>query len=86
MTDLLRFPLENYEVRACTLDGRTVHYRAFMGLEYCTHPLDPIQKLNLFVPEGYYHGETISGYTAETAPIFLPNTVGGYMPGPADAR
>ena len=84
MTDLLRFPLENYEVRACTLDGRTVHYRAFMGLEYCTHPLDPIQKLNLFVPEGYYHGETISGYTAETAPIFLPNTVGGYMPGPAD--
>ena len=47
MTDLLRFPLENYEVRACTLDGRTVHYRAFMGLEYCAHPLDPIQKLNL---------------------------------------
>lgn len=39
--------------------------------------------MNIYVPEGYFQGETIHGYTAETAPIFLPNTVGGYMPGKA---
>lgn len=41
------------------------------------------QTMNIYVPEGYFQGETIHGYTAETAPIFLPNTVGGYMPGKA---
>lgn len=84
MSDLLAFPKEQYEVKTLTLENRTITYRAFMGLNYCTNPLDPIQKLNLFVPEAYYHNETIGGYRAETAPIFLPNTVGGYLPGPAD--
>lgn len=40
--------------------------------------------MNLFVPEVYYTGAAINGYTLNTAPIFMPNTVGGYMPGPAD--
>ena len=26
----------------------------------------------------------IGGYTKLTAPIFVPNTVGGYLPGPAE--
>lgn len=84
MSDLLRFPKDTYEVKNMTLEGHTISYRAFLGLSYCTAPKDEIQKLNLFVPEGYYHGAWINGYRAETAPIFLPNTVGGYMPGPAD--
>ena len=37
--------------------------------------------MNIYVPEGYFKGKSINGYTAKTAPIFLPNTVGGYMPG-----
>ena len=70
--------------KTLTLEGRTVTFRAFEQLDYCKDPKDPIQKLNIFVPEAYYHDEGINGYTAESAPVFLPNTVGGYMPGPCD--
>lgn len=84
MSDFLRFDASKYEVKTCELQGRSITYRAFEGLEYCTAPVDPIQKLNLFVPENYYAGESINGYTLHTAPIFAPNTVGGYLPGAAD--
>lgn len=84
MNDKLRFDAHSYETKTCVLDGRSITYRAYEGIEYCERPADPIQKLNLFVPEAYYRGETINGYTLSTAPIFAPNTVGGYMPGPAD--
>lgn len=40
--------------------------------------------MNLFVPESYYEGTSINGYDLLSAPVFMPNTVGGYMPGPAD--
>lgn len=80
----LRFDSSKYKVKTCTLEGRTITYRAFEGLDYCTKPLDAIQKLNLFVPECYYQGQQMNGYSLNTAPIFMPNTVGGYMPGPAD--
>jgi hypothetical protein len=38
------------------------------------------QALNLYVPEAYFEGGTVGRYRAATAPIFLPNGVGGYMP------
>lgn len=38
------------------------------------------QAINIYIPEAYFHGGSINGYTAETAPIFLPNKIGGYMP------
>ena len=82
--ETLNFDGENYQVKTCTIGNRSVTYRAFLGLDYCAKPVDPIQKLNLFVPERFYHGESVNGYALETAPIFIPNTVGGYMPGPAD--
>lgn len=82
--DSLHFDSSKYEVKICEIAGRIVTYRAFEGLDYCTNPVDPIQKLNLFVPELYYQGENLNGYNLDTAPIFMPNTVGGYMPGPAD--
>lgn len=66
------------------MDDVTVTFRAYEGLDYCAAPADPIQKLNLYVPEDYYTGAVHNGYTLHTAPIFLPNTVGGYLPGPAD--
>ena len=84
MSDVLRFDDKHYEVKECELDGYSIVYRAFEGINYCTNPVDPIQKLNLFVPEVYYRGETLNGYTLTTAPVFIPNTVGGYKPGPAD--
>ena len=83
MTDTLRFDPEKYELKTYSLDGRSVTCRAYMGILYCAHPADPIQKLNLFVPEVYYQGESINGYTLHSAPIYMPNTVGGYLQGPA---
>lgn len=84
MSDKLKFDAENYEIKTCELDGRKIIYRAFEKIEYCERPVDPIQKLCIFVPESYYHGESRNGYSLHSAPIFMPNTVGGYMPGPAD--
>lgn len=85
MDDQLQFHPERYQVKECTLDGRSITYRAFENISYCENPADPIQKLNLYAPEAYYHGGACGGYTLKTAPIFAPNTVGGYMPGPTDA-
>ncbi len=38
-----------------------------------------MQILNIYVPEQYFHGEAVGKYTAQSAPIFFPNAVGGYM-------
>jgi hypothetical protein len=84
MDNILQFNDKKYEVKTCELEGRSITYRSFEGLDYCTNPLDPIQKMNIFVPEVYYQGGQINGYGLSTAPIFMPNTVGGYMPGPVD--
>src|SRR5699024_5267712 len=59
-------------------------FRSFKDIVYVEKPVADIQKLNIFVPLAYFHGGTVNGYNAETAPIFMPNTVGGYMPGPRD--
>ena len=80
--DELRFDPAAYETKVCTIGERSVTYRAWEGLAYCTAPADPIQRRNLFAPVCLFDGT--GAYTPETAPIFMPNTVGGYMPGPAD--
>ena len=79
----LTFDPEKYEVKTCELDGRKVTYRAFENIVYCANPVSSVQKLNIYVPEVYYHGKKINGYDLKTAPVFAPNTVGGYMEGPA---
>lgn len=84
MSSGLKFQEEKYEIKTCELESRGITYRAFEEIQYCENPVDPIQKLNIFVPESYYHDGQINGYSLHTAPIFMPNTVGGYMPGPAD--
>ena len=84
MSDVLMFNADNYEVKTCEINGKTLRFRAFMGISYCSEPVADIQKLNLFVPEAFYEGKEINGYTLKTAPIFIPNTVGGYMEGRCD--
>jgi len=84
MTDPLRFNEKIYDPAAATVGTTRVIYRAFKDLTYVAQPVDDCQKLNVFVPEGYFNGQTINGYTRVTAPIFMPNTVGGYLPGPRD--
>ncbi len=78
MADLLRFPLEDYETLTFDVNGQIVRCRAWKNLLYCTSPVDPIQRLSLYAPESCF----VSGACDHTVPIFLPNRVGGYMPGP----
>ena len=76
------FHPENYQIEEKTFANITIRYRAFRDIPYVQKPIDPnYQKLNLYVPEAFYKGESINGYTLETAPVFVPNAVGGYMPG-----
>ncbi len=75
----------NYEVRTMTMGDITIRFRAFENLIYVKHPVDlEHQKLNLYIPEAYYEGKTINGYTGKTVPIFFPNASGAYASGPAD--
>ncbi len=54
-------------------------YRAYTNLVYVANPVnETYQRMNIYIPESYFSGGTINGYTASTAPIFMPNGVGGY--------
>lgn len=78
----LEFDDQQYTIETITLDNQTLRYRAFENIIYVKNPVDTnFQKLSIFVPETYYAGNSIGNYNLKTAPIFLPNTVGGYMPG-----
>nr|WP_137628576.1 subtype B tannase [Lactiplantibacillus daowaiensis] len=81
----LKFDGTRFNLRTAQLGNQTISYQAAMDIPYVAHPVDPIQKLNVFVPAGYFAGATINGYQRDTAPILMPNTVGGYLPGPSDA-
>jgi hypothetical protein len=62
-------------------NGRSLAVRAWTGLPTVARPLEAdYQQLNLYIPEAYLRGERIGRHTARSAPIFLPNQVGGYMP------
>lgn len=71
-----------YEKKTMTVEGKKVVFRAYEKRIYVAHPVDTTyQAMNIYVPEAYFKGKSVNGYTAKTAPIFLPNSVGGYMPG-----
>lgn len=63
------------------LNGTTVKYRAYEGIIYVKNPVDAQhQTMNIYIPEAYFNGDSIDGFTADNAPIFFPNQIGGYMP------
>ncbi|MCI6465688.1 MAG: alpha/beta hydrolase [Faecalicatena sp.] len=80
MRDILTFDPDNYEIKNCEIDGYSITYRAFENIQYCRKPVDDIQRMNIYVPECYYQGRKMNGYSLGTAPIFAHNTVGGYLP------
>lgn len=84
MTNSFYFDESKYTIETVEMESRTLVYRAFEQIPYVANPADEIQKLSMFVPETYYEGGSINGYSLKTAPIFLPNTVGGYLPGPQE--
>jgi len=83
-TDSLIFDTKRFTVKTLTVGKQTVAYRAYEGIVYVAKPVDTnYERLNFYAPVDYYEGKSVGGYTAETAPIFIPNSVGGYMPGRA---
>ncbi len=76
------FNPDDYSTKTMDANGEPVTFRAYEHLVYVKKPYDPeSQMLSIYIPETYLKGGTINGFTAETAPIFMPNGVGGYMPG-----
>ena len=77
----LVFDMAKYTEKTLTIKGQTIKYRAFENIVDVKNPVDTkYECMNFYVPEEYYEGKSIGNFTAETAPIFLPNEVGGYMP------
>ena len=67
-----------------TVDNKEIKYRAFEYIPYVANPIDIDQQyMNIYVPEEYFNNGTVNGYNTQTAPIFMPNAVGGYMPSQA---
>ncbi len=79
--DPLRLDPTRFTTQDITVDGQSFKVRAFEGLSVVARPVAPeYQALNLYIPEAYFNGGRIGAFDARTAPIFLPNGVGGYMP------
>lgn len=77
----LDFDPENYVMQTLKYRGGELEVRAYEGIIYVANPVDSTHhSMNIYIPEAYFKGESINGFTAETAPIFYPNQVGGYMP------
>ena len=80
----LDFSQVSGSLRTIDVNGQNVPYRAFEHIVYVMKPADTrYQIMNVYIPEAYFQGGSINGFTKNTAPIFFPNNVGGYMPGEA---
>ncbi len=77
----MQFDPSRYQTQQLTVDGQTFTVRAYENIATVARPVDAVaQAVNIYVPEAYFHGQAIGAFTAQTAPIFLPNQIGGYMP------
>ncbi|WP_269223145.1 subtype B tannase [Flavobacterium sp. IMCC34518] len=77
----LKLDTSTFQSQELTIEGKTIKVRAFENRIYVSNPVDTAyQKMNIYIPEAYFNNQTVNGYTAQTAPIFFPNKVGGYMP------
>lgn len=80
-TDSLNFDAEKFTVETADVNGKTIRYRAYKTIVYVRFPVDAkYHSLNFYAPVEYFEGKTAGGFAASSAPIFLPNNVGGYMP------
>jgi hypothetical protein len=77
----LKFNPDKFELQTLSVDGKAFMVRAYENIVYVAKPVDTMyQKLNIYIPEAYFEGKSINGFTSETAPVFFPNKIGGYMP------
>lgn len=79
----LKFDKNAYTKETLKLNGEDVAFRAYRNIVYVSKPASvEAESMSIFIPEAYFKdGGKVNGYTKKTAPIFLPNGVGGYMPG-----
>lgn len=76
----LDFTTHSYTLKSITLHGQTIKYRSYENIVYVSNPVDlNFEIMNVYVPEAYFENASIGEYNAETAPIFFPNLIGGYM-------
>ena len=81
----LKFNLNKYVSKETEINGQKIKYRAYENIVYVKNPIDKeYQNMNIYIPEEYFNNSSIGSYNSDNAPIFFPNTVGGYMPGKAD--
>jgi len=81
----LKFNPNKYVSKETEVNGKKVKYRAYENIVYVKNPVDKeYQNMNIYIPEEYFNNSSIGNYNSSNAPIFLPNSVGGYMPGKAD--
>lgn len=60
--------------------GKEISFRSRRNIPYCKKPVNrELQVLNIFIPEEYFSGKKIGPFDKDTAPIFFPNFIGGYM-------
>lgn len=79
--DALTFNASKFQIKKFTAGGKEHSVRAYERIPYAAKPVDTaLQVMNIYVPAEYSEGKTVGGYTAETAPIFFLNKIGGYMP------
>lgn len=82
----LNFKNAAHTTKTITVGDHSVAVRAFENIVYVQHPIDTqYERMNIYIPEVYFNGGKIGRFTAKTAPIFLPNAVGGYMPSEPDS-
>jgi len=81
----LKFNPNKYVSKETEINGQKIKYRAYENVVYVKNPVDKeYQNMNIYIPEEYFNNSSIGNYNSNNAPIFFPNTVGGYMPGKAD--
>ncbi len=78
------FDKENYRDEVVDIDGSEFLYRAYRDIVFVEKPVEGFHRMNIFVPKAFYEGQSINGYSLKTAPIVMPNGVGGYWPADVD--
>ena len=80
----LKFDPDKFETRSIKVGEKEVKFRAYEGIVYVAKPVDSrFQRLNFYVPARYFEDkkDETGKFDTSSAPIFLPNSIGGYMPG-----
>lgn len=77
----LLFNEKKFTVEKINYNGKDIVFRKYTGIPYVKYPVDKEhQVLNIYVPIEYYENKKIGNFDKDTAPIFFPNSIGGYMP------